>query len=159
MKYAIITMGDYMKINKKSLVFSILIGILLSSSIGVMAYSIFANNVKYNPNNTNWKVNNVEAALNDLYSKINNYQSKTSSIKMINFQAAKPYNYTVDDAVVGDYYILVAQWSYVPGDSLTVTGGTIEHTESLGAYPSASRVYTIKCTNSTMSLSFNYNTD
>jgi len=63
-----------MKKNNRTLkivVLTSIISILLTSSIGVVALTLYADDIIYTPANTNWKIDNAESALNDLYTMTN----------------------------------------------------------------------------------------
>ena len=69
----------------KKYLIGFVIGALVFSGIGVAAYSILANDVKFIPKNDNWQVENVNDALNSLYI------SKTSD------------NYSTEEKVIGTW--------------------------------------------------------
>ena len=57
----------------KKYVVGILIGILLTITVGVSATILYqANEIGFTPADNNWNVNNLESALNDLYTRSGN---------------------------------------------------------------------------------------
>ena len=56
----------------KAVILTAIISILLTGSIGVVALTLYADDIIYTPANTNWKIDNAESALNDLYVLTNN---------------------------------------------------------------------------------------
>ena len=57
-----------MKIFFKNNIIGFIIGLIVAGSIGVVAYTINASDVRYTPKDTTWNVNNVDDALNTLKS-------------------------------------------------------------------------------------------
>lgn len=55
--------------NNLKVIVAFILGILITSTIGVVAYTINANDVSFTPSNKNWKVTNVKEAVDELYSK------------------------------------------------------------------------------------------
>ena len=55
------------KINIKSLIIGIFIGVLISSGVVYAATLIDSKDVTYTPNDSNWKVSDVKSALDELY--------------------------------------------------------------------------------------------
>lgn len=48
-------------------IFIFVLGILLSSSVAVIAYSLSSSEISFVPDDNSWEVNNVEDAINSLY--------------------------------------------------------------------------------------------
>ena len=61
----------------KNPIFTFILGIILTSSITVVAYTTLAKDIEYTSKDTTWEVDNVKDALDDLYTKSN---SKVFSI-------------------------------------------------------------------------------
>ena len=61
-----------MKINLKSLVLGLLIGVIMTSGIVYAATLIDSSAVSYSPDDETWNVDNVETALDDLFDSVNN---------------------------------------------------------------------------------------
>ena len=58
------------KIFKKSNILSFVLGAIIFSGItSVAAYTLFANDIGFNPRDNNWHVDNVKDAIDDLYDK------------------------------------------------------------------------------------------
>ncbi len=55
--------------NNLKVIVAFIFGILITSTIGVVAYTINAKDVSFTPSNKNWKVTNVKEALDDINSK------------------------------------------------------------------------------------------
>ena len=64
-------MNELIKIinNNLKVIVAFIFGILITSTIGVVAYTINAKDVSFTPSNKNWKVTNVKEALDDINSK------------------------------------------------------------------------------------------
>ena len=69
-----------MKSNTK-LIIGVIIGCMISSGVGVAAYSIASSDIKFTSDNPNWKAGNVKEAINDIYaSRIPTNYSKTETV-------------------------------------------------------------------------------
>ena len=67
----------------KNILFGFILGILLSTMIGVGAVYLYnAKEIEFVSTNSEWNVTNVHDAMNDLY---NEYQKETINIPIINF--------------------------------------------------------------------------
>lgn len=84
----------------KYIIFGITLGVLLTGSIGVIAYSISASDIAFESSNENFKATNVQGAIDELYELVNNH---SGDIKI----SQSPYGeiYTVPSDGIIVYFI------------------------------------------------------
>ncbi len=77
-------MKKFIKNNIK-LIIGVIIGVVLTGSVGVIAYTINARDVEFSPSNENWNVSNVEEAID--------YIKENMGINVNNLQTDYLYDY------------------------------------------------------------------
>lgn len=116
----------------KNNIFGFILGIIFASSAGVIAYSISANNVSYNPNNTDFTATNVQEALDELYSNNNKLEISNITTKVLYNNAqydsnSRNFKYTItqNDIDSYDYFIIGSNGnSYSTSTAITNIGST-----------------------------------
>jgi len=116
----------------KKYIIGFMLGIILTTTIGVMAINITSNTISFVPNDETWEVNTVEGALNDLYNNSltcgNNIEFKYGSFQQMgNYSAAtKQYSFTTETA---GKIVVVMQ---ATGSNSGVTGRTTRYVKING---------------------------
>lgn len=103
------------KINVKSLIIGVFIGVLISSGVVYAVTLIDSKDITYTPNDSNWKVSNVKSALDELYSLSGNLTFVTkSNVLYVTGTTPKTQTINLDP---GKYIFIVAgrssEWSPV----------------------------------------------
>ena len=87
----------------KNPIITFLLGIIVSTSIGVSAYSLFANNIYFRPTDTSWKksdgtnIENVSDAINELYLLKNSFVALFNELQLKTTTSYKLTNRYLDD--------------------------------------------------------------
>jgi len=97
---------------KKSIIISFIIGVIIASSITVYAYSYYAKDIGYTKPGTNTEIS-VEDALNDLYSEIKN----SNELYIKEFQALN--NGNLNTHAYAQLILDVDSFNYISFDSIT----------------------------------------
>ena len=146
----------------KNPIITFLLGIIISTSIGVSAYSLFANNIYFSPTDTSWKkpdgsdITDVETALNDLYEKA--LLDNANTLRLVN------HTNNISAEVGKKYLIVISVTSYnnesqkykpsiISGCTIEKTAGEVGHTfDVLATYSNA---YIVKATSNTITIQGN----
>ena len=129
---------------KKGIIIGIIVGVLITSGVGVVAYSYNAKDVGYTPKDTTWKVNNVKEAIDYVYE----LADLCKFAQYIDHKMLQD-SYTLVNG--GTYYFVVTSYSTKSQETAkgytaitSVSSGTYEEISSLaGGSGYWSRVYKI----------------